>query len=428
MAQYGRPTSDVSTGSWTTAPLYQKVDETPYSDTDYIQLTNATSNSCELGLGSVTDPQVSTGHIVRIRATKVGSGTITLTGYLYEGTTLRATISITLTTSFATTTYTLSAAEADSISNYGNLRVRLTGTAGSTSRYVRVSWIEFEVPSPSYVLQTTIGEFSWTGNDSILRGFFRMLTSTGSFIWTGMDAILTKSGGLTNYLLQTLTGVFNLTGNDARLLKNSKVYTTTGSFSWTRNNAILLKAYKLFTTIGSFSWVRNNAVLLKAFKLFTTTGSFVWTRSNSILSLVRKLLAATGTYVWTGMNAILIRTGGATQYILQTIPGTFSWTRNNGTLLKVYKLFTSVGAFVWTRNNSMLAAGRRLLTNIGTFVWTRWNAILIYVSGQQPGTVEISDFSHFEITLMDTIYGHTVDIIDVAHGTVEIGDTHGQSI
>ncbi len=167
MSQFAHPTSDVSTGSWTTTPLWSKVDETPYSDTDYIQVVNKTADSCEFQLNSVVDPASSSGHIIRARVKKAGSGTVTCTAYLYEGTTLRATTALTLTTSYVTRTYTLSAAEADSITNYSDLHIRLTATCASSSRYVYCSWVEFEVPDePATLLVIQDATHSHSANNA----------------------------------------------------------------------------------------------------------------------------------------------------------------------------------------------------------------------------------------------------------------------
>lgn len=72
--QFARPTSDISAGGWTPstgADLYAMLDETVADDADYIQsATTPTNDTAELALSSVTDPAVSTGHIIRIRARK----------------------------------------------------------------------------------------------------------------------------------------------------------------------------------------------------------------------------------------------------------------------------------------------------------------------------------------------------------------------
>lgn len=161
MAQFARPDSDVSNaGAWTTAPLWSKVDETVASDADLITSAVGPVNAmCELGLSDVTDPRVGTGHIWRVRAQRTGGVfdvAYTLKVDLMEGATVRATQTHSIGTLATWTdfTRTLTAGEADAITDYANLRVRLTADdAGSLlSDSVRVSFAELEVPdAPSTV-------------------------------------------------------------------------------------------------------------------------------------------------------------------------------------------------------------------------------------------------------------------------------------
>lgn len=89
------PVSDVSTGSWTPSTgsdLYAMLDETVADDTDYILSPRAPSNNeAKVRLGSLTDPNVSTGHIVRYRFYKDpdggARGDLTVTLYAADGTT-----------------------------------------------------------------------------------------------------------------------------------------------------------------------------------------------------------------------------------------------------------------------------------------------------------------------------------------------------
>ncbi len=143
-SQFARPSSDVTVGLWTTAPLYASIDEVSYDDLDNITSSkNPTADICEVGLSSVTDPLNSSGHIIRYRAkTNVQSGMIV---YLMQGATTIASQTPPLTTSFQTFTYTLTAVEADSITNYTDLRLRFSADGkANTNQYV--SWAEFEVP------------------------------------------------------------------------------------------------------------------------------------------------------------------------------------------------------------------------------------------------------------------------------------------
>lgn len=149
MTQYARPTSDVSVGGWTTTPLWSKINDV--SDATYITSTkNASADTFEVALGSVTDPAVGTGHILKVtlRCDKATNGTATL--YLYEGTTLRATYAVPgyLATGFTIYSYTLLEAEANAISSYSNLRIRVAASC-SANAYDFCSEAWLEVPDAS---------------------------------------------------------------------------------------------------------------------------------------------------------------------------------------------------------------------------------------------------------------------------------------
>lgn len=147
MAQFARPDSDLVTGGWG-APVYSKVNEvTP--DATYAIGPNKSDGTCELSLSSVIDPASSGGHVLRCRAYIVGTFPTGINLYfqLLQGTTLIKQWTPTLTTSGADYTYTLTSGEADSITNYADLRVKFVQDyiTGSTGRGY-VSWFELEVP------------------------------------------------------------------------------------------------------------------------------------------------------------------------------------------------------------------------------------------------------------------------------------------
>jgi hypothetical protein len=128
--QASRATSDISNaGSWkrssdaATTGLYTMVDENPSDDADYIYVgTNGAV--CELGLNSVTDPTLSTGHRMRYRAKSANSASVKFS--LYQGASLIAEWTDSLTATYASYEHTLSNGEADAITNYADLRLRLT--------------------------------------------------------------------------------------------------------------------------------------------------------------------------------------------------------------------------------------------------------------------------------------------------------------
>jgi hypothetical protein len=125
MTQKLAPVSDVAAGSWlpsSGSDLYAMVDETAYSDTDYIYATSATT--CTLALTSGSDPSSSSGHILRYRLL-AGSGTIAVA--LKQGsTTIASWGPHSLTGSAQDFAQTLTGGQADSITDYSALRVEFT--------------------------------------------------------------------------------------------------------------------------------------------------------------------------------------------------------------------------------------------------------------------------------------------------------------
>ena len=152
MTQTARPASDITTTNWTTAPLFSKVNDA--SDATTIRNANGTTTFMEVKLGPVTDPQVGTGHIVYVRCFSTGSGAAEKgDALLYQGTTLIATgaagTNLTRTTP-TTISYTLTAGEVNSITDYTDLRVRVAMTTGGATEFMTVQdiWMEFpDAPS-----------------------------------------------------------------------------------------------------------------------------------------------------------------------------------------------------------------------------------------------------------------------------------------
>lgn len=193
MAQYAYPTSDVdNSGAWTSAPLYAKIDEEPYDDADYVTSPKtASSKSFTVGLGgTITDPASSTGHVFRVRARSSGSGTMQVE--LLEGSTVRATLStFSLTTSFAEYSYTLTGTEADSITDYTALRIRVTAVTTGTNKYQYVSWARFEAPDLA-ATQKSVAD-TGTGADALAAVKAKLAVNDGG---AGTDGLTGLKAGL----------------------------------------------------------------------------------------------------------------------------------------------------------------------------------------------------------------------------------------
>jgi hypothetical protein len=153
MAQFGRPASTIAAGSWTVtgaATLWEAIDETSASDSDYIQ-GGSTATTARIGLSSVTDPAASTGHVVRYRGQSNGSSTPErITVELRQGTTLIATVSSSYNITRGSpenVSYTLTGTEADSITNYATLELRFIVATLGGGETLQVFWAELEVPN-----------------------------------------------------------------------------------------------------------------------------------------------------------------------------------------------------------------------------------------------------------------------------------------
>ncbi len=144
MAQFGRPSADTLIGNYEdqaagTTNIYQSIDESVASDADYITSPSAPSSEVYVcALSTLEDPVSSSGHIQRVRYAKsaAGGSQINLTVELRQGYasevsqgTLIATHSYTdISDTYTTGAETLTAGEADAITDYTDLYLRFVFT------------------------------------------------------------------------------------------------------------------------------------------------------------------------------------------------------------------------------------------------------------------------------------------------------------
>ena len=171
MAQYALPISDVLTSGWTEqagdGDAFDELDEGfgagrgTGSGPDS-RIVSGWRNTGSVGSGfsirtqlaSVTDPLDSTGHIFRSHSSKDLSGgrQVDLTIELFQGGTLKAEETfVDVTDAEITRTHTLTTGEADSITDYADLRIGTYGTqvGGGGPRDPLESAHEFECPDAS---------------------------------------------------------------------------------------------------------------------------------------------------------------------------------------------------------------------------------------------------------------------------------------
>lgn len=169
--QFARPDSDITKDNWVDTAggnsngiLYDEIDEVTQNDADYstsgpISLLD-TTETWEVGLSDVIDPQTSSNHVVKYAYGKSASGgvQINLTVSLMQGgTTIASWSHNNIGNGFTLATQTLSAAQADSITNYSDLRLRFVATyaSGIAARSAQISWAEFDVPPATGVYDCT---------------------------------------------------------------------------------------------------------------------------------------------------------------------------------------------------------------------------------------------------------------------------------
>ncbi|TBR12353.1 MAG: hypothetical protein EPO62_00235 [Candidatus Nitrosotenuis sp.] len=182
-AQFARPISDISKGGWTDTVggdndgiLYDEVNETARSDINYARSASLTllspTDTWTAGLSSVIDPQESSNHIVSYVYRKSAAGGVTIditTRLLQGGTQIASWTHSAVGSSFTLAQQTLTGAQADSITNYSDLRLEFTGTYASgilplTS--ADISWANLQVPpTPDGMYDctnTSISSGQWT--------------------------------------------------------------------------------------------------------------------------------------------------------------------------------------------------------------------------------------------------------------------------
>ncbi|GAB6908661.1 hypothetical protein JCM12296A_45010 [Desulfosarcina cetonica] len=170
LAQKTVPASTVSAGPWTAhgAGSMQAAvgGDRPDDDAWIASGVNPAGDTAELRFGALTDPVLSSGHVLRVRHRVNDDGRrVELTVKLFDGGTEIAAWSQEVgSTEWQTTTHTLTALQTDQIGAYGNLRVKVvaTGTAGH-NRQVQISWIQLEVPHGGKPDANARG---WRGSDN----------------------------------------------------------------------------------------------------------------------------------------------------------------------------------------------------------------------------------------------------------------------
>lgn len=135
-AQYARPISDLAVNGWRThagsaTGLYATLDEVSANDADYdVSATDPSADILEVALGDVNDPSVGTEHVVRYRIGKTGIGQVDCVVSLRQGsgTQIASWTHANVAAGPITIVQTLTSLQADAITSYSDLRLRIVAT------------------------------------------------------------------------------------------------------------------------------------------------------------------------------------------------------------------------------------------------------------------------------------------------------------
>lgn len=130
--------------------LYTYIDEINFSDADYLVWPAGSNLPYEVKLDTSSTPDYLQDYIIRVRAHYFG-GAIDLQVDLVENATIRASFTLTLTTTQTTYSYNLTQSEINTIVDYSNLRLRFTPSGGTSVTRVMLEWAELQLPSSTVV-------------------------------------------------------------------------------------------------------------------------------------------------------------------------------------------------------------------------------------------------------------------------------------
>ncbi len=373
MTQYARPDGSVETlSNWSGA--YTTIDEVSASDADYITGSESANGTAEEGLSDVNTPTVDTGHTVRFRAWQENAThQRTIVVQLLEGATVRSSYNGGTAINLVKGTptgyeWTLSEAEAATITDYTNLRIKFTSggtvsTPAASRSYVYMSWTELEVPDGAAATQyeqAAAGTLTSSGTvvkkpGKIVAG---ALTSSGTIIKQAgkvLAGALTSSGTVIKQVSKILAGALSSSGVlgavKTVLLSLAGTLTSSGTVVKQANKILSGAVTSSGTIINSASKllsgaVTSSGVLLKqAGKVLAGT----LTSSGALGSIKTALVSLAGTLSSAGtvikqtsksMAGTLTTSGTIIKQVNKVIAGAVT---SSGTLIKsISKIITGV--------------------------------------------------------------------------------------
>jgi hypothetical protein len=190
-AQIARPISDNTPGGWISCcggTLAAQIDEVSASDADFIQSASSVVDAGRVNLGVLVDPNTSSGHNIRFRARRsagpANGGWVDLR--LYSGASLIGTFTVSqfvLTSSYQTFSFTLTAVQADAITNYADLDFEFVSQPNGFTHQTEVSWAELETPSGGRRVMVTVTQASLPPEGLLLVAIAALLQRRRGGMW-----------------------------------------------------------------------------------------------------------------------------------------------------------------------------------------------------------------------------------------------------
>jgi hypothetical protein len=174
------------------AHLYEMLDEEDFDDADYVSFPVALDHIGSIDLNSIPDPGISTGHVLRFRARSLGA-TRWLLVQLKQGATVIASKVYfdggdPITADWATYSIYLTGAEADAITDYGDLNISASDLFGGA----QISWIELLIEQATSV-EATPATVVVGGEQATVRADTIIASSHGLVVVSGEQATISAA-------------------------------------------------------------------------------------------------------------------------------------------------------------------------------------------------------------------------------------------
>jgi hypothetical protein len=209
VANFARPSADISRGSWTTnsggtTSLFATLDEESADDNDYVISAINANSTYETQLSSVAPAIIPRAHLIALRGRKDQSGGNTkgVSVSLVQGTTVIGTLDFPdLPFAVQQQNVSIPKSMASQITDYSDLRVRLTSTGitsgGGNRRRAIVTGIALRVPAAVDLVDDLLTRWSITvdvndpGNVQVSRsGFVGVGNTLARALWALYEAMI----------------------------------------------------------------------------------------------------------------------------------------------------------------------------------------------------------------------------------------------